>query len=159
MRRLTNIISVLAATLLAAVSCEKADDTTVTKNIDPALAGEWHLVSDVAEGNDVGKGIDVYLIVNADFTFELYQKTGTLGIRYNLYTGEFFMDGEIFTGRYSDGKQLGRYTYTISGDELVLKTFNLLEEQIYTRTVIPSEIKENANFVTKSGTCTSAPIL
>jgi hypothetical protein len=159
MKKLLNIILAMAFLSSASVSCSK-DDSVPTKEIDARLVGEWHMLGARTEGEDVSKGMDVYLIIRNDGSFELYQKNSlTQSERYDLYTGECWVTDSILTGEYADGTPWGgkwEYAMTING--FILKSYNLLEEQRYIKATVPAEIREDANPVTKSaGICT--PIL
>lgn len=158
MKKALNIICGLAILVMAA-SCQKEDP--IADSVDTALVGEWQLKEATAEGTAIMAGIDVYLCINSDCTFELYQKSGTQSVRYDKYTGTCKTEDGILTGVYSNGKPWGgKYVFKVTADELLLKTTNLLEEQKYKKTLIPSEIKENANLaLTKAAGTESTPIL
>lgn len=158
MKRTLNIIIGLVALVLATASCQK--EVSADKTIDPIVVGEWHLVGAKAEGVSILKDIDIYLCIYADCSFELYQKSGTQEIRYDLYTGTCFTENGVLTGVYSNGKSWGgKYIYTKTADKLLLKTTNNLEEQTYTKCQIPAEVRENANTNTRSVSVTGSPIL
>lgn len=144
--------------MFATVSCQK--ETSTDKTVDQVVVGEWHLASAKAEGVSILQDVDIYLCIHADCSFELYQKSGTQEIRYDLFTGTCFTEGGVLTGVYSDGKPWGGvYTYTKTSDGLLLKTTNNLEEQSYVGCQIPAEVKENANINTKSVSVSGSPIL
>ena len=158
MKKILNIIIGLFSVVMATVSCQK--ETSADKTIDQTLVGEWHLTSAKAEGTSIHEGIDVYLCIMADCSFEIYQKSGTQGIRYDLYTGTCFTENGVLTGVYSNGKSWGgKYIYTKIADKLLLKTTNNIEEQTYTKCQIPAEVRENANTNTRSVSVTGSPIL
>ena len=159
MKRTFNIIIGLAALVFATVSCQK--ENSAYKTLDSIVVGEWHLAGAKAEGESIMKDIDIYLCINADSTFELYQKSGTQGTRYDLYTGTCSTQNGVLTGVYSNGKPWGgKYTYAKTIDGMLLKTTNNLEEQKYRSCQIPAEIRENANFInTKSASTAGSPIL
>ena len=158
MKRIFNIIIGLFALVFATVSCQK--EISADKTIDPIVIGEWHLVGAKAEGVSIHKDIDIYLCIYADCSFELYQKSGTQEIRYDLYTGTCFTEGGVLTGVYSDGQPWGgKYTYAKTIDGILLQTTNNLEEQRYIGCQIPTEVRKNANPNTKSVSTTGSPIL
>jgi hypothetical protein len=158
MRRLINIISGLAIIIMTAVSCEKIDDGKPT--IASKLVGEWHFIGMRADGAMLKPEIDIYLSINSDCTFELYQKSGSQNLRYDKYTGTCYTDGNILTGVYSNGKPWGgKYIYAITMDGFTLKSYNLLEEQRYVKATISEDIKTNANLVTRSAGGFGTPIL
>ena len=148
MKRFIYIIACLAATVMMASSCEK--ETVEVSNVDHAVAGVWHLSSSTAEGSPINQ-YDVYLYLAPEGNFELYQKSGSQS-RYDKYTGTFTTQEGIINGVYSDGRPWGsKYTYTVTDQALVLKSFNLIEEQKYQRSELPEDVIDNANaVVTKS---------
>ena len=159
MKKAFNIIIGLAALVFAAASCQK--DEQPVKVFDQTIAGQWHLVSAIAEGSSIMKDIDVYLSIDNAGNFELYQKTGNQTERYDLYTGICETINGVLTGVYSDGKPWGgKYIYTKTGDSLVLKTTNDIEEQQYTSCQIPDAVRQDANTIyTKAASDAGSPIL
>ena len=126
--------------------------------MDKALVGTWHLAETVVDGETLdSKLADVYLVLNSDCTFALYQKTGSQTDRYDLFTGECRSKDGILSGTYASGDSWGSaYKYKVSGTSLTLTSSDLMEEQIYDKESLPEGIKVNAD--TKS-TETTAPIL
>lgn len=158
MRRFTTILAALTIVFCAA-SCSK-DSTDTPKKLAPELIGEWHMTEAAAEGVIISSDIDVYLAIHSDFTFELYQKSGSQSVRYDKFSGTCMSSGDILYGEYCSGKAwASKYTFTINKDGMVLKSFNRLEEQKYVKTEIPADVKNNANVITKSAAETLAPIL
>lgn len=158
MKRTFNIIIGIAALVLATVSCQK--ESTAPKAIDSTVVGEWHLVGAKAEGVSILKDLDIYLCINADSTFELYQKSGSQEFRYDLHTGTCYTQNGVLTGVYSDGMPWGgKYVYTKITNGIILKTTNDIEVQRYISCQIPVEIKANANPRTKSADSALSPIL
>ena len=141
--------------MMVAASCEKVE--IETNNIDGAVAGVWELTEASAEGKPIDQ-YEVFLHLAPEGHFELYQKSGTQ-TRYDLFTGTYTTENGIINGVYSDGKPWGgKYTYTVSDENLTLESFNLLEVQKYKRSALPDEVIDNANaVVTKAGS--STPIL
>lgn len=159
MKKFINIFISLVALVLASVSCEK-EEIIVKETIDPAIVGEWRLTGVVAENTDVYKNVDIYLCINSDCSFELFQKSGTQSVRYSRYTGTCTSLNGVLSGVYSSGTPWGgKYTYTSSQEELVLKSYNMIEEQKYKRTSIPADIRENADTITRSTSSDFTPIL
>lgn len=154
MKRITNIVLTLAAAVCLAASCEKEDKAPA---LDPAIVGEWHLAETLVDGTELdGQLVDVYLVLNSDCTFEIYQKSGSQNNRYDLYTGTCSSNDGILTGTYSNGTPWGSsYKYKVVGSSLTLTSSDLLEEQIYDKESVPEDIKINPD--TKSGIQT--PIL
>ena len=158
MKRILNIITGLAVLVSAAVSCQKED--SVDNTIDPKVIGEWHLTGARAEGGSIYTNIDIYLCINADSSFELYQKSGSQEFRYDLHTGTCYTQNGVLTGVYSDGVPWGgKYVYTKITNGIILKTTNDIEVQRYISCQIPVEIKANANPRTKSADSALSPIL
>ena len=160
MKRFINIFIGFAAILGLTVSCEKPDMDIETATIDPSITGEWHLQEILAEGTLVSEGLDCYMLINTDGTFELYQKSGTQSLRFDRFTGTCAYENNILSGVYSNGKPWGsKYTVSIEGDILILKSFNLLEVQKYKKTTIPEDVKTNCNTDTRAGAYLCDPIL
>ena len=126
--------------------------------MDKALVGTWHLAETVVDGETLdSKLADVYLVLNSDCTFALYQKTGSQTDRYDLFTGECRSKDGILSGTYASGDSWGSaYKYKVSGTSLTLTSSDLMEEQVYDKESLPENIKVNAD--TKS-TEAAAPIL
>lgn len=146
MKRLIYILTAFAA--LMAASCEKAGNDVAPATLDPSVVGEWHLTRMMAEDN-VNEDIpDVYLDINPDGTFELYQKSGTQSLRHDKFTGTCYTKDGILGGVYSNGDEWGsKWEYTITLDGLILRSFNMIEENMYVKAEIPQEVRDNANEV------------
>ena len=165
MKRFIYILTAVAAMISAAAGCQKVENETVktetVTSIDSHLVGEWKLNEIISEGYNNHDVPEIYLCINADCTFELYQKSGTQSIRFDKFTGTCYTEDGLLTGVYSSGKEWAskwEYFPTVAG--ITLKSFNLLEENRYVKTESPSEVKENANLVdTKSAYAVSTPIL
>ena len=155
MKRITNIILTVAAVICLAASCKKEEQGPA---LDKALVGTWHLAETVVDGETLdSKLADVYLVLNSDCTFALYQKTGSQTDRYDLFTGECRSKDGILSGTYASGDSWGSaYKYKVSGTRLTLTSSDLMEGQVYDKESLPEGIKVNAD--TKS-TETTAPIL
>ena len=129
----------LAAALCVAVSCQK-DQTS----LDKALVGTWHLEGTTVDGEELNENVDVYLQLNSDCTFSLYQKTGSQKDRYDLYTGVCSAEGGILSGTYESGDAWGSsYKYKVSGSTLTLTSSDNLEEQVYSKASLPADMKVN----------------
>ena len=155
MKRITNIILTVAAIICLAASCQKEDQAPA---LDKALVGTWHLAETIADGTELdAKAADVYLVLNSNCTFELYQKTGSQSDRYDLYTGVCSAENGVLSGTYASGTPWGSsYKYKVTGTSLTLTSSDLMEEQVYDKESLPEDIKVNAD--TKS-VATAAPIL
>ena len=157
MKRFTNILIGLAALVAVAASCKKEEVTTPSE-IDSALVGEWQLVETKAEGTLVAEDMSIYLSIETNGAFELFQKSADQTVRYDRYTGTCTSKDGIFTGVYSDGKELNKWMYSFTSEGLVLQSYNLLEVQKYKKVEIPADVRENANSIlTKSDS--NSPIL
>jgi hypothetical protein len=143
MKRITNIILTIAAVICLAASCQKEE---VTSKLDSALVGEWHLASTYVDGEELKGAVDVYLVLVSDGTFALYQRTGSQEDRYDLYTGTCTSEDGILTGTYASGTPWGSsYKYKVTGSSLTLTSSDLLEEQVYDKESLPSDIKVNTD--------------
>ena len=157
MKRFTNILIGLAALVAVAASCKK-EEVPPQQEIDSALVGEWQLVETKAEGTTVAEDMSIYLSIETNGAFELFQKSADQTVRYDRYTGTCTSKDGIFTGVYSDGKELNKWMYSFTSEGLVLQSYNLLEVQKYKKVEIPADVRENANSIlTKSDS--NSPIL
>ena len=148
------MILALAAAVLVAASCQKED---LGPTLDKELVGTWHLAETLVEGEELDTEADVYLVLNSDCTFALYQKTGSQSDRYDLYTGVCSAEGGVLSGTYASGTPWGSsYKYKVSGSSLTLTSSDNMEEQVYDKADLPQNIKVNAD--TKSAEAV-APIL
>lgn len=159
MKRIKNIISILAAVVIAASSCTKEGETPL-KTVNQELVGDWQLSETTVEDAVVSKEVDVYLRIYSNGNFELYQK-GTDQIRYDVYTGNCWSEnGNLLTGEYDNGTTWEtRYIVTTTSNGFTLKSYDYLEEQKYVKAEIPKDVIDNANRSTKSSTKISTPIL
>ena len=159
MKRIKNIISILAAVVIAASSCTKEGETPL-KTVNQELVGDWQLSETTVEGAVVNKEVDVYLRIYSNGNFELYQK-GTGQIRYDVYTGNCWSEnGNLLTGEYDNGTTWEtRYIVKSTSNGFTLKSYDYLEEQKYVKAEIPKDVIDNANRSTKSSTKISTPIL
>ena len=155
-----------AALLSLAVSCQKEEELPEVEpalEIDQRLVGEWQLHRALSDGIQINQDIDVYLCINADCTFELYQKSGTQSERYEKYTGTCSSENNILNGVYSNGKPWGsKYTFSFIFivDGMILESYNMIEVQQYYKVTIPEKVKAEATLVnTKSAVSTGNPIL
>lgn len=158
MKRFINIIVGMVVLATLSTSCQKEEQI---QTIDQALVGEWHLTEIKAEGIIINEGLDCYLLIASDCTFELYQQSGTQSVRFEKYTGTCsYVDG-LLTGVYNNGKPWGgKYIVDAQGNTLTLSSYNLLEVQTYERKDIPEDVRKNAHEIyTKSGDHFGTPIL
>lgn len=122
--------------VLAFVGCGKEKDTPKVDNA-ANVVGEWHCAP---EGMDV----DVYVAFDAAGTFDEYQRIGEG--RYRHYAGTWSVNKSELSGVYADGTEWGSsYALSFDGDTMTLTAKNDSEEAIlYTKTVIPAEVKDEA---------------
>jgi hypothetical protein len=171
MKKLINIFIAFAILLTGVISCQKEDvpaqkEENPTPNetvggINSRLVGEWHLFKTLSDGIEVNQDIDVYLSINADCSFELYQKSGTQSERYFKYTGTCSSEDDILSGKYSDGMPWGaKYTFKFILGGMLLESYNMIEIQHYNKAAIPDEVKAEATLITtRSAVFSGTPIL
>lgn len=127
-------IYILIALLLMATGCKKEKTVDYAKQV----IGEWHCVPETFDA-------DVYLALDPDGTFALYQQIGEG--RHRHYSGEWELDGITLSGSYSGGEAWGS-SYQVSfsgGNTMSLKALNGSEEVMtYSRNTIPSEVIEGS---------------
>ena len=116
--------------------CKKNNDEPAIDNT-AKVVGEWHCAP---EGMDV----DVYVAFAAEGTFDEYQRIGEG--RYRHYAGTWSVNKSELSGLYADGTEWGSsYALSFDGDTMTLTAKNDSEEAIvYTKTVIPAEVKDEA---------------
>ena len=155
MKKIFNIMFAAVAICFSA-ACQKEE---IKDTVNSAIVGEWHLSTVEVDGTIQKYAIDVYLTINSDCTFELYQKSGT-EMRYTKYSGSCKTEGNIFTGKYISGRPLNGapYTFSIEGGNLILMTADGLEVQEYTKGSLSQEDKLAADISTKA-VSEVAPIL
>ena len=147
MKKIINIMFAAVAICFTA-ACQKEEGTKVI--VDPAIVGEWHLSTVEVDGAVQTYPYDVYLSLNSDGTFELYQKSGTQ-VRYTKYTGTCTSEGQVLSGVYSSGTPWGdSYTAIVSGGLLVLTSSDNVEVQEYTKESLSEEEKLAANISTRA---------
>lgn len=138
MKKLLYILSALL--LLAGCGKDKGDKKL---SLEEKICGEWHCTSLAVSG-------DIYLDLNEDKTFEMYQKLGEGA--YRLYRGTWNLEANLLTGRYNDGEDwAAAYTVAMSDKFLTLISQNdAAEETEYVKCEIPAEVKETCEVVVKS---------
>lgn len=146
MKKIFNIMFAAVAICFTA-ACEKVE---VKDSVDPAIVGEWHLSTVEVDGTQQNYAYDVYLTINNDCTFELYQKSGTQ-VRYTKFTGTCKSEGKILSGVYSSGSPWGTsYSAIVSGGMLVLTSADGIEVQEYTKESLSQEEKLAASISTRA---------
>lgn len=138
----------ITLSVLGFISCtEKPEDIIPdTPSVPKTIAGEWHYESASIE-------TEIYLGFTDEGKFELYQKIGDG--KYRLYRGSWNLENDILSGKYNDGKPWGSdYAFSLSesGDTMTLSPLSSAggEGHLYTRTDIPSEVKDGCVSVVKS---------
>ena len=121
--------------LLALVGCEPKDN-----NGGKSIVGEWKLV----EWNNAAPEFNVYIEFYGDKTFEMYQQVWSFD--YELFTGNYVINGDIVTGTYIDGTNWAcGYKFAKEGNTLTMYS---QEDQsvtsVYEKCTIPEEIKAEA---------------
>ena len=151
------MIGIAAITLMAA-GCGK-ESVTPQESMEAALVGEWHLAQTEVDGTVLDTQSDVYLAINSDCTFELYQKSGDM-LRYTKFTGSCSLKGNKLSGTYSDGTPWGSiYTAEVDGAVLILTNETQNEVQKYNKEAISEEIKDEADVKSNAYTYDVEPIL
>lgn len=143
MKKITNIIFALAAAVCLAGSCQKE---APAPSLDSSLVGQWHLVSIMADDTELDNSLmDIYLVLNSNQTFELYQMTGNQESRYDLYTGTCTSEEGILSGIYANGSSWGtEYEYEVTGGStLTLTSSDGQETQVYEKSSLPEGMKVN----------------
>lgn len=108
------------------------------------ITGEWALQSISTKSVQIGSvKVDVYVSFTTDGGFELYQKVGDG--RYRKFNGNWSLIEDQLSGSYSDGKPWGStYTVSMDADKLImLSSSSTPEESVYTKTSIPSDVKDS----------------
>lgn len=107
-----------------------------------SLVGEWVLTK--WNGSDE-LPFGVYMRLNEDNTFDLYQHTSN--VLWVHYTGTYSLNGTTLSGVYSDGENWAK-SYTImyskqaEPKQIMLHSSN--DEGIYTETTIPDAVIDQA---------------
>ena len=157
MKRIFNIISTVIVLLGLSTACSK-EPAAVT--LDASLVGEWHKVEVLYDGEEVEIPVDVYLVLNENCTFVLYQKfLGTTSTdqeaqdRYTRFTGTCKFENNVLSGVYSSGREWNESYYAeIVGEMLQLTTSDYLEVQTYRKEALSAVEKANAAISTKANT-------
>ena len=146
----------LAMALLFAVACtpDNGGDVnggnTDTTNLlsEGTLCGEWQLAS---WANNSNSGAQVYLALNEDSTFDLYQRV--YQVVWLHYTGTYTLAGNTLSGVYTDGEAWSKQ-YTVSYAEeptriRLVSTTDSADKSVYTEVVIPTDIIDAAQPATE----------
>ena len=140
MKKIISNILFCAMALFAVAACSDPEADKLDK-----IVGEWHY-----SATESGVGIDVYLGLSQDYTFELYQKIGE-GPHY-LYKGKYKFDGEVLSGTYNDYTPWAHdYKVSKSGSSLVLTSVaDPTYSVTYAKEAIPESVKTHYMPATKA---------
>ena len=135
--------AVALMSVVLSTSCGKHNENPLIKG----MVGEWHLAQNPAITSNVKDRVDVYVEFKADNTFELYQREINATTRYKKFTGTYLIEGEIVTGKYSDGKSWGAtegYRTILSAAGSLSMTNVAIPEDVsvYEPEPIPAAVKE-----------------
>lgn len=148
--KITNIFVAIVA-LCTIVACNpnsgsgNGGQTNSTWSDTGSLVGEWAL-TEWNGSKELPMG--VYLRLNEDNTFDLYQHT--LSVLWVHYDGTFSLKGNNLTGKYSDGSDWAEYTIKYN-NEAEPKQIKLTRKDdsndvaIYTATEIPAEVSDQSS--------------
>lgn len=130
----------LAMGLLSFAACNKDQSS----NSAASVVGEWQLSKiDVKSVSYAGQTVEVYLSLQKEGGFELYQMVGQG--RFRKFTGSWKLEGKTLSGTYASNKAWGStYTVSSSGDNLVLTSDVSGEVNTYQKATIPASVKEEA---------------
>jgi hypothetical protein len=130
------ILYIMAIIMLAVTSCKEQDPVKTPAEL---ICGDWHSTMLAVEG-------DIYASFASDGSFDLYQKIGEGA--YRLYTGSWTMNGNVISGKYSDGSDWSSSYSVIFNDKFMTWTSqnDASEESQYQRCPeIPAEVIENSH--------------
>lgn len=108
-----------------------------TPSTNVGIYGSWHIKSYCGAPSEV----DIYMQLNSDYTFKLYQRSGTSP--FSIYSGTFSLNESTKTisGRYSDGVAWANsYYYSINSEKQLVfqNTNNSSEITIYEPSTMPA---------------------
>lgn len=147
--KIFNRFFIVLIAIIGFIACGSPDNNDNKKtewSSNGSPIGEWEL----AQWNDSKDlPLGVYLRLNEDNTFDIYQHTYT--VLWVHYSGTFSLEGTTLRGTYSDGESWGGdYTIEYSLEEpkkIRLTRINNSGNKdvgIYVETTIPTEIQEDA---------------
>ena len=139
------LLYILTALLLMAGCGEKNHGPEKKEpTFEDKLCAEWH--SEMLPMDNA----DIYLQLNKDKTFELYQKIGEGAHR--LYRGTWNVEENILTGVYNDGESwAAAYAAAMSDKFLTLTSQNdAAEESVFVKEEIPAEVKASCEVMVRS---------
>ena len=146
--KITKIFVAILA-LFAIVACNPNNggntggggNTNDTWSDSGSPVGEWAL-TEWNDSKDLPFG--VYLRLNEDNTFDLYQHTSS--VLWVHYTGTYSLNGNTLKGEYSDGVEWNDYTIKYNNKEpKQIKLTSSNSVGIYTATTIPDAVIDQAS--------------
>ena len=137
------IWSLIALFAMVFVGCGGDDNDNLDQS---GINGTWYLTSMCGSAPE----FNVYIEFNNSGKFNIYQQVWTL--TYERYTGTYSVDGNVITGKYSDGTAwTASYNYSVANSQLKLENVeNSSEVSIYAAKPIPAEVIEEAITATRS---------
>ncbi len=149
--KITKIVLAVLA-LCAIVACNpdnngdnggNGGNTNNTWSDSGSLVGDWALT----EWNGSAQlPMGVYLTLNEDDTFVLYQHTSD--VLWDKYEGDYTLNGNTLSGVYSDGVKWADYIIKYNNNEpkqiKLTRNGDAEDVSIYTKTEIPAEVIDNA---------------
>ncbi len=129
-------IAVLLFVALATANCSDKNDDGGKKKLETSgwMLTSWNNSTDLA-----GK---VFLQLNADGSFALYQSINTPG--FETFTGTYRIADDVLSGEYSDGTawESSYAVQTHSEEALILKSKTDATVSVYKKGVIPDYVKQ-----------------
>ena len=140
MKKIISNILLCAMAVFAVAACSDPEAEKLEK-----IVGEWHYT-----GTESGVGVDVYLGLSQDYTFELYQKLDNGA--FELRRGKWHLEAGVLSGTYNDGEAWATsYKTAVSDETLTLVAQSEgSETNRYKKCEIPAAIKDNCEVVVKS---------
>ena len=134
------LIYIAIFALVAMVGCQKENSKEPT--LEQKIQGEWR-------GSEISVDAAIYLDINADGTFDLYQRLSSE--EFELRRGTWTLEGEILSGKYNDGEPWASSYKVSAGSTLTLVSQAEGDEtSVYIPCAIPAEVKRNCTVIVKS---------
>ena len=141
MKRILYII--IAALSIVSCGSKNKDTGKEELTLEQKLYGEWH-------STKLAIDADIYISFMENGRFELYQQIGEGAHR--VFRGTWNLEEDLLTGKYNDGEDwAAAYKVAIEGSNLTMTSNNdAAEKSTYTKSEIPSEVKDRCETVVKS---------
>lgn len=138
MKYIKSILVVLACGL-ALIGCNKSGGNSEDDvKYDGSVVGTWHMVS----WSNTEATADIYLSIESDGTFTLYQRYTTP--YYQKFEGTFSYEDSVLSGTYDDGVAWGdSYNVSFNADNTMMtmvRTSDQNDVSVYEKSEIPDEI-------------------